>query len=116
MKFDVERLSRLAGLGGNDSGTLLSEGGNLSKREDPAGPPLKSDKKGSTYDGHQLAEAAEDEEGMEDMGEEMDPIMEARLKHIIQMEVESMLSARNTTKSQSSRGVTVGFVGPGFRR
>jgi hypothetical protein len=114
MKFDIERLAHLAGLGGR-SGTLLSEGGNLSKREDPSGPPLKSDKKGVSYDGYTLAEAAEEEqEGMED--EEMDPIMEARLKHIIQMEVESMLASRNSAASKPARGITTGFVGPGFRR
>jgi len=115
MKFDIERLSRLAGLGGG-SGTLLKEGGNLSKREDPSGPPLKSDKKGVSYDGYSLAEAPEDEEEMGENDEEMDPIMEARLKHIIQMEVESMLSNRNSTASKPARGITTGFVGPGFRR
>jgi len=114
MKFDINRIARLAGLEERGSG-LLSEGGNRSKREDPAGPPLKSDKKGVSYDSHQLAEN-EYEEDMDMMDEEeegMDPIMEARLKHIIQLEVESMLKEK---KSSSSRGVTLGFAGPGFRR
>jgi len=114
MKFDVNRIARLAGLqeGGN---SLLNEGGNRSKREDPAGSPLKSDKKGVSYDSHQLAEN-EYEEDMDMMDEEdegMDPIMEARLKHIIQLEVESMIKEKKAAKG---RGVTLGFAGPGFRR
>ena len=68
-----------------------------------------------SYDSHQLSENEYEEDmGMMDEEEEgMDPIMEARLKHIIQLEVESMLKEK---KSSSSRGVTLGFTGPGFRR
>jgi hypothetical protein len=123
MKFDIDRISRLAGLGSSGTG-VLSEGGNRSKREEP-GHALKSDKKGASYDGHALAEAEEEmenemyDDGDEVMNEEddVDPITEARLRHIIQMEVESMIAERNrTNSSNASKGVTLGFAGPGFRR
>jgi hypothetical protein len=109
MKFDIDRISRLAGLGSSGTG-VLSEGGNRSKREEP---------------GHALAEAEEEmenemyDDGDEVMNEEddVDPITEARLRHIIQMEVESMIAERNRTNSpNASKGVTLGFAGPGFRR
>ena len=113
MKFDIDRISRLAGL---ETGTgVLNEGGNRSKREDP-GLALKGDKKGASYDGHALAEAEEEETAMHEEDEDVDPITEARLKHIIQMEVESMIAERNRRNTSASRGVTLGFAGPGFRR
>lgn len=113
MKFDIDRISRLAGL--ETGAGVLNEGGNRSKREDP-GLALKGDKKGASYDGHSLAEAEEDEMPMDEEDEEVDPITEARLKHIIQMEVESMIAERNRRNTSASRGVTLGFAGPGFRR
>jgi hypothetical protein len=121
MKFDLNRIAQLAGLG-TDSTSVLSEASNRSKREDPGFSGLSTDKKGVTHDGHYLAEAAEEEEEEEMETEEMDPIMEARLKHFIQMEVETMIAERQAAaasqKSNAVRGAgrTMGFAGPGFHR
>ena len=58
MKFDINRLSRLAGLPGSDSDSgLLSEAGNRSKHEDPG-----LDKDDAHGQGKHLNETQADEE------------------------------------------------------
>lgn len=68
MKFDVNRLSKLAGLESSGTQNVLSEASNRSKHEDPA---LKDDR--DHYHGNQLNEMdlADDEEKIEEDMDEM---------------------------------------------
>jgi len=114
MKFDVNRLSKLAGLESSRTQNVLSEASNRSKHEDPA---LADDK--DHYHGKQLNEmelADDEEEDMDEMVYEIDEadlvaelrrikmisetrrrqakkqaLQEAQLKSIIDKEVKNIL-------------------------
>jgi hypothetical protein len=72
MKFDVNRLSKLAGLESDETTTVLSEGSNRSRHEDPA---LADDKE--HYHGKQLneMELADDEDEVSE-ADDMDEVYE----------------------------------------
>jgi len=96
MKFDVNRLSRLAGLPGSDSDSgLLSEAGNRSKHEDPG-----LDKDDAHGQGKHLNETQADEEVLEidevELQQEIrrlrkDKLAENRLRDAVRSEIQGIL-------------------------
>ena len=117
MKFDVNRLSRLAGLPGSDSDSgLLSEAGNRSKHEDPG-----LDKDDAHGQGKHLNETQADEEVLEidevELQQEIkrlqqDKLAESRLREAVRDEIKAILEEvcsreRNLRGDSSPRLVKV---------
>jgi hypothetical protein len=133
MKFDVNRLSRLAGLPGSDSDSgLLSEAGNRSKHEDPG-----LDKDDAHGQGKHLNETQADEEVLEidevELQQEIkrlqqDKLAESRLREAVRDEIKAILEdvgayqadgkwvyGDNQPTNSKEGLVNLAFPGIGFR-
>tara|TARA_Y100000310_G_scaffold190315_1_gene190246 strand:+ start:15298 stop:15699 length:402 start_codon:yes stop_codon:yes gene_type:complete len=133
MKFDVNRLSRLAGLPGSDSDSgLLSEAGNRSKHEDPG-----LDKDDAHGQGKHLNETQADEEVLEidevELHQEIkrlqqDKLAESRLREAVRDEIKAILEdvgayqtdgkwvyGDNQPTNSKEGLVNLAFPGIGFR-
>ena len=133
MKFDVNRLSQLAGLPGSDSDSgLLSEAGNRSKHEDPG-----LDKDDAYGQGKHLNEIQADEEVLEidevELQQEIkrlqqDKLSESRLREAVRDEIKAILEdvgayqadgkwvyGDNQPTNSKEGFVNLAFPGIGFR-